>query len=164
MLHNRSYCCPEWMSRYFDDQGKFDFHIFMSDLLEGIDAAVQKVFEGRTYIKNIGKLSRVTPNQKYPWKKCYKCTLGKWVNLNLKKSQLFVQCESCIVSTSQTKMGACLQLEWKEQRIIPNLFEKLYSCYCSIDLVPAMIIEQIETKLLQQFINSHALSRIHDYH
>ena len=129
------------MSRYFGSQGYFDFHLFMSDLLEGIDSAVQSIFGGRRSLFNIGKLSRVTPNIKYDFKKCVNCVK---FNSDSRESQLLMQCKSCVVTTSQTKMGACLQFEWKQQEKCRSLrdFEK---CYCSIDLVPVMLIKQIET-------------------
>ena len=148
----RSDSCPEWMLRYFDAEGKFDFHLFMSDLLKGIDTAVQYLFREKTYIKNTGQLSRVTPNTKYSHKKCYNCTFE---NSTLKESQLFKQCKFCILSTCQTKMGACVQLRWSKFRRDLFNFE---TCYVSIDLVPAMFIQQLMTQELQRFTNSHMLS------
>ena len=128
--YTRSDSCPEWMSRYFDTQGKFDFHLFMSDLLEGIDTAVQEVFRERSFIKNQGYLSRVTPNIKYSHKKCPNCTLA---NSTLRESQLFQQCTSCKVTTSQTKMGACLQLKWTNNMRFAEFpyFASVVKCLCA---------------------------------
>ena len=126
------------MSKYFNARDKFDFHLFMADLLDGIDIAVQTVFGGKSTYQNEGILSRVTPNVKYSCKKCRK--LSSTTN----QSQLFTQCKSCIVATSQTKMGACLQLKWSKYTRLTDVFN-LESCYVSIDLVPAMFIEQIMT-------------------
>ena len=146
------------MSSYFDEEDKFDHHLFMSDLLEGMDTAVQNLFGERTYIKNKGHLSRVTPNMTYSHK-CYNCTLEN-ENYTLKKSPLYRQCKSCKVTTCQTKMGVCIQLKWQKCLDLFNIIN-MESCYCSIDLVPAMFIEKLMTELLQRFTNSNMLSPGH---
>lgn len=104
-LSVRSEQCPEWMTSYFDAMGKFEYHRFMSDLLEAIDKATEAIFGGGQAIKNSGYLTRITTNKNYSCKKCRR------LNSGARKPSLFTQCRDCIVAISQTKMGACVQFQ-----------------------------------------------------
>ena len=93
------------MTTYFDGKGKFQYHQFMTDLLEAIEEATEAVFGGRQAIKNSGHLTCITKNKNYS---CVNC---RRLNSVAKKPPLFTQCRDCIVAISQTRMGACVQFQ-----------------------------------------------------
>ena len=128
------------MKEYFDDMGRFQYHNFLSDLLTSIDNAIEIIFGGKDSIKKCGSLRRITKNKSYSCKKCRR------ENSGAKRKALFTQCADCMVAVSQTKMGACVQLQWQGGRDnFPGS-----KTYCSIDLVPIMRISPVEIRVVIQ--------------
>ena len=109
----RSEQCSEWMRPYFDAKGRFHFHQFKTHLLEAIEEGTESVFGGAQFIKNAGYLTRITKNKSYScWSLAgHKQDSCKTLNTGANKPTLFMQCMDCIVAISQTKMGACVQLQ-----------------------------------------------------
>jgi hypothetical protein len=91
--------------------------------------------------KNPRELKRVATNLEFVSDKlrCQKCRNYK---AEYKSLQPFQQCEKCVVTISQTKMGACLQFLWN----LDNL-------YCSIDLGPTFKINKITALNLAYIVN-----------
>jgi hypothetical protein len=70
--------------------------------------------------------------------KCQKCRKNR---AERKSVQPFEQCEKCVVTISQTKMGACLQYLWNKT-------------YCSVDLVPTFKINTTTALNLARNVNT----------
>ena len=102
------------MIPYFDAKGRFEFHQFKTHLLEAIEEATEAVFGGRQFIKNSGYLTRITKNKSYSCRSIPGHRTSdscRTLNSGVKKPSLYTQCKDCIVAISQTKMGACVQLQ-----------------------------------------------------
>ena len=153
-LLGKSNSCPCWMDRYFDEQASFRYHLFKQHFLEAVDSAVRIIYECSKAPK---RLVCVSTNSEFSnkFKSCPGC------KENLTQNGLFIQCRDCIVTTSQTKMGACLQFEWKVDSDPDDLLwgkrTPFYKLYCSMDLVPIMTIESRETSELQGLVNKGML-------
>ena len=129
---------PDWMWPFFDSEGRFHLNKFLADFLGAIDSSVAVIFDSKRC-----PLRRVTRNEELP-NSCSDCMS------NNNQSALFVQCASCAVTVSQTKMGACLQFEWSEAKV-----------YCSMDIVPTFKIKALSAVRLARFVNEAMLAREH---
>ena len=109
----RSEQCSEWMRPFFDARGRFHFHKFKTHLLEAIEEGTESVFGGEQFIKNSGYMTRITKNKSYSCRSLarHQQDSCKTLNTGANKPTLFTQCRDCIVAISQTKMGACVQLQ-----------------------------------------------------
>ena len=95
---------PDWMRPYFEKEGCFLLTNFSSDLLISIDRAVTSIFEeGR----NPKKIEQVTPNCHYQSQNCKAC------HQRNKGATLIKLSDKCVVTVCQTKIGICLQLQWR---------------------------------------------------
>jgi hypothetical protein len=131
---------PEWMNKYFDKSCKFMYHQFMLDFLDAVHACIEKIFK---IGKNPINLKRGTTNLEYVSDelRCQKCRKNR---AECKSLQPFEQCEKCVVTISQTKMGACLQFLWNKT-------------YCSVDLVPTFKINKTTAMSLARNVNTAML-------
>ena len=138
---------PWWLMKYFSHEGTFLFDSFMFDLLELVNMAIKRIFnEGR----NPESLERITTNDEYAFKRfnCSECDERRGKGYG----NLFEQCPNCGVTVSQTKIGICLQLQWRSD--MKKLFKSSHQLiYCSVDLVPTFQISQIETVKLAESVN-----------
>jgi hypothetical protein len=122
---------PHWMKVYIDEQNKFLYGQFMSDFLVSVNACLAEIFREN---KNPRSLTRGTTNNEWESDKlkCKECKKNK-------------QCENCVLTVSQTKMGVCLQLFWQSKDGI--------KIYCSVDLVPTFPIIKVKALDLARIVN-----------
>ena len=114
---------PEWAEWYFEEnKPMFMLERFKYDLLSSFDSALCNIFRKG---KNPTRL-KIQPNvhQKEPMRlrDCEQCD----VRISQKTN---IQCENCILATSQTKLGICLQFTW--------VSDSGQEAYCSMDVIPA---------------------------
>ena len=136
--------CPRSLVKYLDRRRRFVLRDFLDDLLERIDTTVEKLFGERM---NPPQLERVTPNRvlRNGTPPCAKCSA------NLAESnRLFKQCSKCAYTVSQTKVGICLQFQWRSDcnRVV----------YCSIDIVPTYSIREFGALSLAKLVNTGMLA------
>ena len=136
---------PPWMAPYFDSSGCFLFNNFKYDLLKDIEKAAMK-------IKLPPNLKVVTTNKDFQ-RGLTKCEDDCSKRLLDTSNRLFKQCKHCAVFISQTKVGACLQLEYN--------FEGLGNVYCSVDLIPMFKIEEMDAMELSRIANTAMLALDH---
>ena len=136
-------CAPDWMRPFFDSdsEGRFNLNKFLADFLGGLESSVAAVFDSGNHPE---RLRRVTRNEELLSNSCSDCME------NYDPDGLLVQCASCAVTVSQTKMGACLQFEWSEAEV-----------YCSVDLVPTFKIEAVKAVSLARYVNEAMLAEDH---
>jgi hypothetical protein len=132
---------PDWMKKYFGRNGKFLYHQFILDFLHATNSCIRSIFNRR---ENPARLTRGTTNEKFNSDslECKDCKEKK--NQNNPVS-LFEQCEKCVVTVSQTKMGVCLQFIWRS--------DSGELIYCSVDLVPTFKIKEIAALELARMVN-----------
>ena len=146
-LHLRkSERCPEWMDPFIDKDDNFTLNTFTYEVCKAVDDALATIFSHRL---NPPRLVRAISNDEYSKRKCTKCK-----SMNDDKKSWFVQCVDCVVAVSRTKMGVCLQFEWYHD-------DMKKPAYCSIDLVPVYIVEDVETKVVIRLVNSSMIKRSH---
>ena len=132
---------PDWMwPLFFDSEGRFQLNKFSAQFLRAIESSVAAVYDSKCCPK---RLRRVTRNEDIP-NSCSEC------KANYNQGDLFIQCASCAVLVSQTKMGACLQFEWSETEV-----------YCSMDIVPTFKVEAVNAVSLARFVNEAMLAQEH---
>ena len=131
---------PDWMWSFFDSEGRFHFNKFLAGFLGAIDSSIAAIFDSKRCPK---MLRRVTRNEDLP-NSCSDC-MPSYI-----QSDLFIQCASCAVTVSQTKMGACLQFEWSEAEV-----------YCSMDIVPTFKVEAVKAVSLARYVNEAMLAEDH---
>ncbi len=138
---------PKQLAKYRSKQGEFIHQEFLHDLLKKTEQIVTDIFEeGR----NPAQLQIITKNEvlKRGVPKCSEC---KARLLTSRNKQIFQQCPTCAYTVSQTKAGICLQFEWKSER------DELV--FCSMDIVPAYSIEEIDSIKLARIINAGILQK-----
>lgn len=135
--------CPKWMDIYFNEERQFLLEPFIHDLCKAIEESLDIIF---TKQQQPQYLVRVKSNKDYERKPCATCKTA-----NTKIASLFVQCPSCVVCVSRTKMGLCLQFERQNKEIV----------YCSMDLVPFFYIQEEDTKKVIKMVNGAMLGREH---
>ena len=143
-LH-KSQECPEWMVPYFDADCQFNLGKFSQDVCHAVDSSIDIIYKED---RNPARLVRAISNNEYSESQCEQCKSES------KKKAWPVQCVDCVVCVSRTKMGVCLQFEWRHVDI-------KQPAYCSIDLVPVYNVRPIETKNLLRLVNSSMLQRSH---
>jgi hypothetical protein len=136
---------PDWMRKYFDKSDKFIYILFMVDFLDAVSFCIDKMYREK---KVPEKLLRGTTNKDFASDrhKCKECGGRKAEE----KITLFQQCEKCVVTVSQTKMGGCLQFMWDSDR------GKIYS---SVDLVPTFEIKDVGALELARIVNTAMLEQ-----
>ena len=138
---------PQWMDPYFDSSGCFLFNNFKYDLLKAIEQASSK-------IKLPPNLKVVTKNKDFQ-KGLTKCKDGCSKRLSMSAKEMFKQCKHCAVFISQTKVGACIQLEYN--------FNALGTVYCSVDLIPMFKIKEMAAMELSRIGNKAMLAPDHPW-
>ena len=139
--------CPAFMEVFFT-KNDFQFHKFIHFLLNAVEKAITKIFEG----ENHPQLHYITSNKKWI---DGKTPCNGHCRRNLERNE-FMQCEQCAVTVSQTKSGVALQFEWRpEKSLFPDKTKP--QIYCSIDIVPIFPIEPIPTMELTRLINRQML-------
>ena len=138
--------CPKWMDTFFNDDNQFMLEIFILQICLDVEQSLDKIYRCK---QNPERLSRQQTNKDYVKKSCQNCMSG-----NAFDNTWFIQCVDCTVCVSRTKMGVCLQFEWRHENIDKPVF-------CSIDLVPVYNIESEETKRVIRLSNESMLSRSH---
>ena len=141
----KSQNCPKWMEIYFNRDGRFNLDKFTYDVCQSVDNCINIIF---TEKQSPHRLKRVISNSAFANSRCEQCKSES------KNKAWPVQCVDCIVCVSRTKMGVCLQFEWKDDDM-----EK--PAYCSMDLVPVYNIRPIDTKVVLKLVNSSMLQRFH---
>ena len=138
---------PQWMVPYFDSSGCFLFNNFKYDLMNDIEKAAMK-------IRLPANLKYVTSNTDFQMglTKC-KDNCSKRLAKSAKK--MFKQCKHCAVFISQTKVGACIQLEYN--------FNALGTVYCSVDLIPMFKIKEMDAMKLSRIGNIAMLAPDHPW-
>ena len=136
---------PCWMDTYFDSTGCFLFHLFKYDLLKDIEKAAMR-------IKLPPHLRFVTTNKNF-LKGLTKCKDDCSQRLKDHAKGMFKQCKLCAVTISQTKVGACIQLEYN--------FNGLGATYCSIDLIPMFKIKEMDAMVLSRIGNKAMMALDH---
>ena len=145
-LH-KSEGCPDWMSNYFDTQGRFKLDLFMNTVCRAVEEGLDTIFASGENPKN---LFRVLTNDEYfSQKQCSLCDENQNV-----RSALYTQCVDCLVCVSRTKMGICLQFEWRDDGVSKPV-------YTSIDIVPVFNIKPIDTKSVIGLMNSTLIGPSH---
>ncbi len=122
--------CPTWLrGRYFDDTEQFELSLFKADFLESVHAAVQVVFSQEVKEARLkAPASNVQCECRFRAKSM--------------SEPLQLPCSQCPRAVTQTKIGACIQLVWKERT------------YCSMDLVPVFNIEALDSLKLAKIVNN----------
>ena len=150
---------PEWMSEYFNTSGHFLHGMFRLHLLEAIDRGITEVLEeGQT------RLKAFTSNEEYQNDDCDQCGNNA---KHESRTSLFTQCIKCKVTTSQTKVGICLQLAWDHEEGVRyrSMFgEKLqngFTLYTSIDLVPVFDTYPMPIRNFARAVNKDMLQEGH---
>ena len=150
---------PAWMSSYFNSSGHFLHGMFRLHLLNAIDFSISEVLKD-----NPTRLKAYTQNKDYKNENCEQC------RKNLKhesKTSLFTQCIQCKVTTSQTKVGICLQLAWNHEECFmynSMSMEKRqdgFKIYTSIDLVPVFDTYPIPIRTFARAVNKDMLQEGH---
>ena len=137
--------CPKWMDNYFHWDGQFILDKFTYDVCQAVDNCINIIF---TEKQNPNRLIRVKSNQAYSNSQCEQCKSES------NNKAWPAQCVGCVVCVSRTKMGICLQFEWKDDNM-------KQPAYCSIDLVPVYNVRPIETKIVLRLVNSSMLQQFH---
>lgn len=138
--------CPQWMDTYFDDSNKFVLEAFICRLCQDVEQALDIIYSSK---QNPKRLSRQQTNEDYITNSCTNCK-----SENSTRSTWFIQCVNCTVCVSRTKMGVCLQFEWRHENVDKPVL-------CLLDLVPVYNIESEETKRVIRLSNESMLSRSH---
>jgi hypothetical protein len=106
----------------------------MAMFLDAINSCIKRIFFN---LENPLKLKRGTSNQDYDGLKCQECK---------RKRANFKQCEKCVVTVSQTKMGVCLQFLWYSA--------EGDTIYCSVDVVPIYKIIKMKALAKARIVNT----------
>ncbi len=123
--------CPPWMAEYLGDDGRFLFRKFKLHFLDSVQTAVTAVM-GR---------------KKKPFRlEMAGCCIGEGATCKGKISDGFYQnCDNCIFTVVQTKIGLCVQLIWNG------------NVYCSIDLAPTFNVPPVKPLDLARMVNNGML-------
>ena len=68
------------------------------------------------------------------------------------------QCQSCAVTVSQTKVGICLQFQWRKDCTNQGFSGLFFNqnppqpVYCSIDIVPTFRVQNVEAMELARYV------------
>ena len=150
---------PEWMSGYFNPSGHFLHGMFRLHLLEAIDRSITEVLKD-----NPTRLRAYTLNEDYKNDNCKQCRRNA---KHESRTSLFTQCIRCKVTTSQTKVGICLQLAWEHEegfKYNSMSVEKQqdgFTLYTSIDLVPVFDTYPIPIRTFARAVNKDMLQEGH---
>ncbi len=127
---------PHLVDCFLDEQKCFDFDKFVAIYLKAIESVVNIIFATQ---KNPRRLNIITTNEQFLAMTCKDCS-----TMSTEEGRP-CQCAKCAVVVSRTKIGACLQFEWKHSGI---------SAYCSMDIVPKFNIQPTPAMELAFIINT----------
>ena len=132
---------PDVLASYINPKGQFLVEDFLNDLLIRIDEIVTDAFEEDSSCTN---LEIVTSNKVL--KSDLNCEGCQQRLRETNHNRTFEQCPNCAYAVSQTKAGICLQFQWRSSdgELI----------YCSMDLILAYCIVEIESVELANIINT----------
>ena len=116
---------PECLSWYFEDS-KFQLHRFKQDVLDLVDSSLMSIFDRgdnppRLSIKQPNRHSEATLRDTALIVSEGKSIYGLIPGSNMQRA-------NCMVLTSQSKLGICLQFLWT------SAYGE--EAYCSVDLIP----------------------------
>ena len=140
---NESTRPPSGLQPYFNSKGEFLLAYFMQDLLNSVDTAVDGLFKNE---QNPPSLERL------PWqpRACPAC--GPRLKRAKRDKRIFQHCKHCAPTVTQTKVGICLQFQWRSPA------DELV--YCSIDIVPTYSVQPIDSFALARIVNQAMLQDV----
>ena len=136
----RGRSAPKWLDPYFDPEGRFNWIKFKAHFLDALNSSIKTVFKHEL---NPVRLSESIPNDKLSTCNC-------WRKAKESATEVCTLCENCIATVVQTKIGACIQLLWKEEK-------DKSPTYCSIDLVPVFNVAPTDPMELAEMVNTGML-------
>ncbi len=135
---------PRFLQTYLNSDRQLLVAKFMRHLLGTVDEAVCGIFDGG---QNPPSLERLTWHPS----SCLKC--GPALRQAKQKKRIFKHCEHCSPNVTQTKVGICLQFQWRSPGYEP--------VYCSIDIVPTYsVVEPIDSMSLARLVNLAMLQKV----